>query len=64
MTHGDPRFLLHPWQPQVEKLQDPDEVNKFKAKLRFRRALAQGEPGPEHNLEAALTDAWRWKRLK
>ena len=43
---------------QVDKLKNPEEVDTFKAKLRFRRAMARGEPGPEQDLEAALEDAW------
>lgn len=33
-----------------------EECQSFKAKLRFRRALAWGEPGPLRNLEGALED--------
>ncbi|CAE7596860.1 NMRAL1 [Symbiodinium natans] len=33
-----------------------DEADVFKAKLRYRRALALGEPGPEQNLQGALED--------
>ena len=40
---------------KVNKL-PPEECHGFKAKLRFRRALARGEPGPERDLEQALED--------
>ncbi|CAJ1378690.1 unnamed protein product, partial [Effrenium voratum] len=33
-----------------------EDANKFEAKLRFRRALARGEPGPERDLGRALDD--------
>eukprot|EP00435_Cladocopium_sp_Y103_P033257 s542_g8.t1 len=41
---------------KVDKLKNPEDVDIFKAKLRFRRAMARGEPGPEQDLEAALED--------
>lgn len=36
-----------------------EDIDTFKAKLRFRRALARGEPGPERDLEGALDEPWR-----
>lgn len=38
-----------------------EDIDTFKAKLRFRRALARGEPGPERDLEGALDEPWRKK---
>eukprot|EP00439_Symbiodinium_sp_Y106_P045721 s1679_g5.t2 len=40
-----------------------DEADTFKAKLRYRRALALGEPGPDHNLESSLDDLREAARL-
>lgn len=42
-----------------------EDIDTFKAKLRFRRALARGEPGPERDLEGALDEPWRpfWRRM-
>mmetsp|Transcript_44627 Transcript_44627/g.100011 ORF Transcript_44627/g.100011 Transcript_44627/m.100011 type:complete len:299 (-) Transcript_44627:91-987(-) len=40
-----------------------EEGTPFKAKLRYRRALALAEPGPERNLEASLEDLQEASKL-